>query len=362
MRLSTSFLPITNIPKAFRYAWPIPYATETNGGTPTVYTRAQYIASDVASLSLLMRNAYQNGGVGSALTSNVALYASNGSGVATGSPLLNVTGATIPGDGTDYNSGATAIIRGGDGKIVHLMSLAAGATVSCYVTPSVHGVYNSGTATVNPPPSGGTSDPTPICWVHFDCFTARRRIIFITDSIGAGVNSATGFEIAFPYQLGVAKDYAVMQMSLPGSALSQWADFGATSAAWWADGKFTGSDVWLQPGVNDVAGGSASTMFANLTTIFNHCVSLGANRIYTQTIAPNSSVNEGTRLAYNTLVLANTLGAAGVADFASRQNVGGLADNTTTSQLFSSYDSGDHLHWSDAGHTQAAALCEALVG
>lgn len=348
---------------SFRAAWPIAYSTETNGGTPTVYTRAQFFPSDVTAVTPKIRNAWSTGGVGSSITSNVALYTSDGTGAATGAALGTWLAQTIPGDGTDWSGGSTAVTLGSDGKLVLPMSLAAGATVSCSVTPQVHGTYTASTSTVNPAPAPTASDPTPIAWVHFDYSTSKRKLVFIGDSISVGVNSATGFEISFPYKLGVIKNYAVEQLGLPGSGLGGWAAFGSTSAAWWADGIFnSGVSVWIQAGVNDIAGLSASTMEANFTTIVNHLRNdLGVTTVYANTIAPNNSVSESTRTTYNAWLLANSLGLTAVADFAAKQSLGGLADNTTTSQLYAAFDSGDHLHWSDAGQVQAETMTQATT-
>jgi hypothetical protein len=346
---------------AFRGAWPIPFQTEVNGATPTVYTRPFYLPSDVTSITPLIRNAYSAGGVGNSFLSNVALYKSDGTGAPTGTAFMVWAAVTIPGDSTDWNGGSVSITRGADGKIVELESLPAGTTVSSSVTPLVHGTYSSNTSTVNPPPAPNAADPTPITWHHFDYQTSKRRIIVIGDSICAGAVSATGFEISFPYQVMVSKDYALAQLCLPGSALSQWAAFTTTSAAWWADGRFAGADGWLQAGVNDIGGGSPSTMEANATTIVNHLRALGINKIYANTIAPTNGANEATRTAYNTWLLANSLNLTAVADFAKAQNVGGLADNADLTKLFAAYNSGDNLHWTDAGHTQAAALMSTTV-
>lgn len=350
---------------AFRLAFPIAYSTEVNGGTPTVYNRAIYVPSDVSAVTPKSRNALSTGGVGSSLTCNFAHYASDGSSGATGTafPPGALLGQTVPGNGTDLSMGSHTITRGPDGKIVQCQSLAAGATCSCSVTPSVHGTYSAGTATVSPPPSVSGSDPTPICWNHFDILTTRPRVVFITDSIGQGVNTVIGFENSFPQQVAASKDYAVCALSLAGSTLQQWAAFGSTSAAWWADGIFGASViVWVQLGVNDVGGRTGAQMYGDLTTIVNHLRNdLGVVNIYANTIAPNNSVNETSRTGYNGLLLANSLGLTGIGDFAQKQNVGGLADNGAGTSLFSSYDSGDHLHWADAGQNQAAAIVSGML-
>lgn len=348
---------------SFRAAWPIAYSTVTNGGTPTVYTRAQFFPSDVTSVTPKIRNAYQSGGVGSPITSNVALYMSDGTGAATGSALNTWLAQVIPGDGTDWSGGATAVTLGSDGKLVMPMSLAASALVSCAVSGLTHGVYNSGTSTVNPAPSGGASDPQPIGWVHFDYSTSKRKLVFIGDSISVGTYAVTGFEISFPYKLGVIKNYAVEQLGLPGSSLQQWSAYGTTSAAWWADGIFNSSvSVWIQVGVNDIAGLSATAMEGYITLIVNHFRNdLGVTTVYANTLAPDGSVSESTRLAYNAWLLANSLSLTGVADFAAKQNVGGMADNSNSAILYAPYDVGDGLHWTDAGHIQAETLAQSIV-
>lgn len=353
---SVAFSPF--IPQTpFRAAFPIAYTTETNGGTPTVYTRSIVLPSDVSVVTATkMRNAYQSGGVGLSFSSNVALASSDGTGAA-GANLATWLAQTVPGDGTDLVLGPTTIApRASDNQIVHLMSLPPAAVCSCSVTPQIHGTYSAGTATVNPAPGISGSDPTPICWIHFDYSTAKRKLGFITDSIGAGVNSATGFNHSFPQQLAATKDYAVLALSLPGSGLGGWAAFGSTSAAWWADGIYGPStEWWIQPGVNDIGGGSSATMIANFTAIVAHLRNdLGVIKIYANTLAPNNSVNETVRLAHNSFVIANSLGLTGIYDAAAPQSAGGMADNSNTAVLYAPFDSGDHLHPSDAGQTQFA--------
>src|SRR6266536_2818018 len=251
----------------FISSWPIPYTTEVNGGSPTVYTRAQRLDSSVTSVVPRIRNAYQSGAVGT-ITSNVALNSSDGAGGA-GPNLQTWLGATIPGN-SDWNGGSVNIMpRAADKKIVLLQSLAPAATVACSVTPLVHGTYSAGTSTVNPAPAPSAADPTPISWVNFDYQTNRPRWVFMTDSIPCGVNGVIGFEASFPYLLAVNKDYAVQQLGLPGSALATWADYLVTSAAWWAAMAPVDSGVglWLQPGVNDVTGNTAVSMEGWMTTI-----------------------------------------------------------------------------------------------
>lgn len=345
----------------FRASFPIAYTTEVNGASATVYTRPLYVPSDVTAVTPYIRNAYSAGGVGSTFSSNVALYRSDGTGAATGSALGTWLAQTIPGDGSDWTGTSTSITRGTDGKIVELESLPAAATTSCSVTPQVHGTYSASTSTVSPPPAPTASDPTPITWNHFDFATTKRRIIVIGDSICAGVNSTTGVEISAWYQLGPVKDYAVSLLCLPGSALGQWAAYTTTSATWWADGRFLGVDVWIQAGVNDVTGSIPSAMETSMTTIVVRLRQLGVNRIYGQTIAPNNATNETTRTGFNTWMRANSLGLTGVADMAAAWASGGVADGSNAAALDSRADSGDHLHWSDAGQNHVAALVQSIV-
>jgi hypothetical protein len=145
--------------------------------------------------------------------------------------------------------------------------------------------------------------------------------------------------------------------------MAQWAAFGTTSATWWADGMFdVGADVWIQLGVNDLYGGAtAATLEANMSTVVGHVRDLGARYIYANTIAPDGAGNEANRTAYNAWLLANSLGLDGIADFAAKEEDGGMADNSDVTQLFAAFNCGDNLHWSDAGHVQAAALTVSTV-
>jgi hypothetical protein len=185
---------------------------------------------------------------------------------------------------------------------------------------------------------------------------------FITDSIGCGVNGVIGYASSFPQLIAANKDYAVQLLGLPGSTLAQWADYAGVSAAWWARGVFdSNTKWWIQAGVNDVGGRTAAQMYADLTTIVTRLRALGVVNIYANTIAPNNSVNETTRTGYNTLALANSIALTGVADFAKKENVGGLADNGAGTSLYEPFDSGDHLHLADAGQVRAATLAGGML-
>jgi hypothetical protein len=347
---------------AFRTNWPIPYTTEVNGGTATVYTRAQFFPSDVTAIHSEDRQRESGRRCRRIHYVQRCTVTTDGSGAASGTALQTWLSQSVPGDGSFWSGGSTAITRGSDGKVVLLQSLAPAATVSCSVTPLVHGTYTAGTSTVSPAPGASGSDPTPISWVEFDYTTSRPRVLVMGDSIPCGVNGVVGYERSWPYQLGVNKNYAVQLLGLPGSSLAQWADYAGVSAAWWARGIFdSGVKFVLNLGANDVPGGVAATMYGYATTIINRARALGVVDVSICTIAPDNAVNEPARTGYNSLAATNSAGATRVIDIAAKQNVGGVADNGAGTALFASYDSGDHLHWTDAGQDQVTTLVSASI-
>lgn len=351
---------------AFRSAFPIPNSGElVNGGTPTVYKRPMYIPSDVTEVTLRLGNRWSNGGVtgGAAITSNIAIYQSDGTGQPTGSPLGEWLSQTIPGNGSDLVTPTTTIQRGTDGKIVLLNSIEASAVVtSC--GELTHGTYAAATNVVNPAPADSGSDPNPILMTHFDFSTKRRRIITLGDSISVGVLAETGFEASCFYLLGPENDYAIEQLGLPGGGLSTFAQFGGSFANLWADGVFNaGVEVWIQLGVNDIPSGPTS-MESNLSAIVSHLRVLGVSKIYANTVPAQDSYSDSssaTRLAYNNFLRSNSLQLTGIADFDTQQSAGGLNDNTDPTVLWSAF-SVDGTHWTDAGHAQAYALVIGVLG
>lgn len=363
---TSNSVPITVTGAAFRSAGPFPNGDVTNAGTPTVYQRPMYIPSDVAELTLRLGNRYHLGGVpgGAPFSSNIAIYKSNGSGAPTGNPLSKWLAQTIPGDGSDWVApAATTVQRGTDGKIIMLMSLPASAVATDNGELN-YGTYAPNTDVVDPQPNAMNVDPNPVLLVHYDFISSRRRLIFLGDSISVGVLAETGFERSFPYQLGPRKDYAIQQIGLPGGTLDEFSQFNGAFSNLWADGLFNpGVDVWIQLGVNDILAGS-TVMINAFTTIVNHLRGLGVRRIYANTIPAQSSYLDSGQVAratYNNFVRANGLGLDGIADFDTKQNVGGLNDNTDPTVLYAPF-SADGTHGTDAYHDQAYALMAAVVG
>jgi hypothetical protein len=172
----------------FRVQTPFPNTVNANGPTPTVYVAPIYIPSDVTQFTLHMANTWNQGATGdSALTGvNIAIYRSDGTGLPTGSPLSEWDNQTIPSDGTDWIApGPTTATRGTDGKVVLVHSAPATTSVA-YTLSCNHGTYTANTSTVNPVPSPTGGDPNPICLMHYEFVTSRRRIVVLGDSISIG--------------------------------------------------------------------------------------------------------------------------------------------------------------------------------
>lgn len=363
---TSNVVPIAVAGAEFLSAGPFPNGNVTNGGTPTVYTRAMYIPSDVAVLTARIGNRADFGPVGGGvdISSNIAIYKSNGSGLTTGNPLSKWLAQTISGTGADWVAPTpTTVQRGTDGKIVMLMSLDALAVATDNGQLN-YGGYSAGTAVVDPAPAITGVDPNPICLLHYDFITSRKRVVVFGDSISVGVLAATGFEISCFYQLGPNKDYAVEQVGLPGGTLNQFSQFNGAYSNLWTDILFNpGVEAWIQLGVNDILGGSTAMINA-FTTIVNHLNALGVAKIFANTIPAQASYadpGQTIRNTYNAFVRANSLGLTGIGDFDTKQNVGGLNDNVDPTMLYAPF-SADGTHWTDAGQNQAYTIVAATIG
>lgn len=103
-----------------------------------------------------------------------------------------------------------------------------------------------------------------------------------------------------------------------------------------------------------------------MTTIVEHALSLGVERVYAVTIAPQNAYADGgsaIRNAYNAWLISQvgTL-FEDVFDLAATQADGGLADNGDPTTLYAPFaysPPGDMIHWSTAGHDQAFAKMQA---
>jgi lysophospholipase L1-like esterase len=126
------------------------------------------------------------------------------------------------------------------------------------------------------------------------------------------------------------------------------------------------SDVIIAEGINDLGqGASASQLEAGLTSAVVELHAAGVN-VLVATILPVGGVEipsyaspavEANRQTVNDWIRAGGSGADGVVDFD-----GALRDPSNPSQLLPSYDSGDHVHPSNAGYkAMAEAVDPALI-
>jgi len=185
-----STVPVT---ASARSSGPIPDATGTFGGSAAVIAYAIPVPSDATAFYVRLSNRTGiSNGTGVNVTSNVAVYQSDGTGLPTGAALGSWTSQTVPGNGTELVLGPISVTRGTDGNVVVLYSIPAGVTYADARFQS-WGAYVLGTTTVNPAPGGWTPNFTDgVLWITTEFTTAKRRIIVLGDSISVG---AAPFEI-----------------------------------------------------------------------------------------------------------------------------------------------------------------------
>lgn len=352
------------IPIAARGAGMVPNGSESS--SINVFIRPYYIPSDVTSATLRAANSYasQNGSNlngGNPIVSNLALYASDGSGNPTGSPLGLWNGSTIPSNGNFFSAPSVPITRGSDGKVVTCMSSPASGTIG-YQLSVQHGTVHTGSTSVFPAPTGIT-DTSPAFWMQLDFETNRPRMILFGDSISVGYNAS--FEQSAWNRFGAASDWAVDVNAFGGASLAVFITDYVNFKGLWNSKFSTASYMWVQLGVNDIGAG-APNMESYMTTLISDIRASGfTGPIYGNTLAPQDAYSDpssATRFAYNAWVRSQVGGLfTAVADFAVAQSSGGLASNSDLTVLYAAYDSGDGIHWNVAGHTQALAMIEGLL-
>lgn len=348
-----------------RASGPIPDATTAFGGTPAVLSYAIKVPADASmfTLKLSNRTGIANG-VGSSITSNIAVYQSDGTGRPMGASLGTFLAQTVPGDGTELSLGPMAVTRGTDGCIVVVYSVPANANI-CQAQFQTWGAYVQGTSTVDPSPGGWNNYSLGLLWIVPQFITGTRRFVVLGDSIsvGASVTAPPGFLLSAWNNVAKDKGYSMSIFGMSGSKLSEWADL-STYPALWVDETFSKADLYVELGVNDLAGRSGAQMYADLTTIVNRAKAAGCVRVYANTIAPDAAFinNDAERINYNSLLRTNSLGLTGIVDLAKPQASGGMASNGDPTVLYAPFDTGDGLHWNALGHVQAAAAIEATIG
>jgi hypothetical protein len=348
-----------------RYTTPIPNGSAVTGPAVT-YERPIPLPADAHNVSVTVINAMGTGPVPGAvdIVTDFAAYPSNGQGkVAAGAiPLASWPAVTVPGNGSPVTM-PTAIanpVLGPDGKIVIVYGVDNASNVAV-VAQCTYGFYTGGLQ-VNPPPDPTLllDDPNPVYQIYlsFDSATANqlgKYFVEFGDSISIADIAATGFTIAAFNQVGASRGAVACILGMGGSSLALIADPATYPLLWNAPVDSVTVGVF-EDCVNDLNSGAA-VMIANLTAAVNHFKALGGSVFFTRTCAPQVSYpgTEADRLAFNTFVRANSLGAAGFYDAAASASspLLGLADPGDPSVLNPPF-SADGTHLTDAGQTQEA--------
>lgn len=342
----------------FRASSPIPNVTITSSSSPgVVYSRPILVPSDVSQITMRMANTRLYTGGTTPSVSNFAMYNSNGSGLPTGPALQIQSGQTIPADGSDLILPSVNFTRGTDGMVIFVFSLPVGVDVGISQF-NAWGHYNLGTVSVTPAPNTPDNvDPNPPFWTTYDYLTTRPRWIVVGDSlsVGVGTTNTPGLEQSAWYLLGKNHDFAMGIYGMPGSVLPQFADI-VTYPKFWSEIIPSGANAFIECGVNDLGSRTAAQMEADLTTIVTRLRSLGINKVYACTLAPQTFYSDTQRPIYNSFLLANSLALNGVVDLDVT-----LRDPTNITVLNPAYDTGDGVHWDAAGHLAALSAIEAVV-
>lgn len=349
--------------KSWRSSTPIPANSSGPVGVTRVYTAPVPLPSDVTSVGLKGCNRTFFAAAGTNATLNAAWYASDGTGLPTGSPTASLTGVVLPGNGTVPSATAANVTRGSDGKAVMLHTFPDPTFV--YASGCDNGYYSSGTSTLNPPPASSGGSPNPNFWWTFGYQTARKRVAVITDSIGGGYSSdsSVGFQQASFNQLAASQDWAVnIESVVLYGSLQTFADFAGHPYLWDQLDDILGSGTVLviQLGTNDLGYNDLPTMQVALQAIIAHAVALSVSKIVAWTVPPASAGYPGTdvvRAGFNTWLKANyvSLGLFGVYDAAAAQSSGGLANNGNPNLMAAALVTSDLTHPNIAGQTVIAA-------
>jgi len=345
-----------------------PIGTST-GSTPEaggrVYAQDFYVPSDVTSLRVRIGNRTYSAGV-AAFSSTVAVYTSDGTGLPSGT-AWGTASVTVPGDGTIVQTSLLSGARGSDGKVVVLFGVPQGTSIA-YDANVQFGNYVAGTTTVSPIPGGLGANAGSTACVHLAYSTGKRRIVVFGDSITVGYSTGTpiGFENTAFQLIAAHKDWSVdAEGVVQIGSLATFADH-TTNPFLWDEEDWTGNpDLVINLGTNDIPGQSLATMQSNLAAIIAYFHTKSTGNVYASTIPPQAAYADAgnVRTGFNTWLLANYAGQGitAVRDRNAKQNVGGLADNTTGTTLFATYDTGDGTHINAAGNTQEKTGWEAIL-
>jgi len=340
---------------------PIPNGQAGPVGVTRVYSIPIYVPSDVVSLNrMLIGNRKYDAGTGSAISTDIALYASDGSEKPSGSSLRTVSAFSIPGDGTLGNLGAFPVTRGSDGKIVALHSFPDPVFAR---SPNTElGAFQAAASVVDPPPALSSGvNPNPNYWHTWEFMTAKRRIIVLTDSIGLGY--LAGFSVSCWQEIASGQDFAVCIVGVVEfGSLVNFADRVTYPFLWdYVSDIAGGADLVIQLGTNDLSYNNAATMTTHLGTIITYAKSIGIRRVYGWTVPPQTSFpgTDAARATYNTSTLANP-NFTGVYNAAATLAGGGLASNADVNVLDVSF-SVDGTHINAAGNDQAKTGYLAII-
>ena len=344
--------------------FPIPDFITSSGSGPTVSLLPMYVPSDVTAVTLRFANRGAYGNAASPITSNIAAYTEDGAGGGTGTAAAVYNAQTVPSDGSELVLGSFPITRGTTGKILVAFSLPGTFGSFAQGLYNYLGKYATGTSTVSPLPSASGNSTIPIFTIHVQYSTTHRRIVVFGDSIGVGSTNASdpvttgGFQVAAWNLMARDHDIGVDIEGVNGGQLVRLAQ-PSTYPYLWADAQVSGSEVVIELGTND-AQLTLTSMQSSLTTIVARLQTLGATRIYANTLAPAQaySGSDSYRVAYNTWLLANyvSLGLHAVCDIDTL-----LRDPANHSQLLASYSS-DGTHYTASAQLAVEHAWEPILG
>lgn len=312
-----------------------------------------FVPSDVQGTNVKIRGANRDfsAGSGSAVSTNFALYTSDGADRPLGAALGTAT-VVLPGNGTVASSGNLGpVVRGADGKLVVLYDLNDPVFVNTNIQ---YGFYSDGTIVVSPPPAVTGVNTTSEYWLELEFNSAKDFYLLFTDSIGNGFGSS--FEQAswnlFAQQnnVGVCIEGMVQIGSLQNFANNVGLPF------LYDEVTPAGTHGVMQVGTNDLAYNDLITMQNSAIACIANMKAIGCVDVSAWTIPPETGYpgTEVARLGYNAWLKANrvALGLRCIYDAAAPQSQGGLAKDGDPSVIAPAFDSGDGTHPNAAGQVQ----------
>lgn len=341
-----------------------PYGTLINCSTPFLNssTAADYqialpwwVSPTATRVKVKIYNRDSLSGTGTTAIAGVelAVGTSDGAGDFASAPEV-IPAIEIPADGDPYVSDWIDITRGSDGKI--LIAYSVPASSSTYYNTQTAGVANFSASGVSAYPLSGVSTATySVLFVALEVDDPGDRVIVVGDSlaIGLGVSNIN----ASAYQkLQTEEEVTCGVVAIGGVKLQDYANAGKP---WLLDyALFEGATVIIEAGINDLGTRTLGQMQADYEVLVDLVREAGAIKIVAQTITPSAYyvAGDATRVNFNAWLMGLPLDIDAVADVASE-----LEDPMDSTQLLATYDSGDHIHWSDAGHAAALPIIVAAL-